>query len=93
MKNTCKTRRLKVLFPSGLKQNPMKTSLFSWQNLCSRFLECIRDDRGVAMTEYLLITGIMVPAVIYLFHPDNGFYSAERFQYNLTTLVLTLPGP
>lgn len=71
----------------------MKAGLFSWQNLRSKFSECIRDERGVAMTEYLLITGIMVPAIYYLFHPDNGFYSAERFQYNLTTLLLVFPGP
>jgi len=45
------------------------------------------------MTEYLLITGIMVPAVFYLIHPDNGFYSSARAQYNLTTLILTFPGP
>lgn len=71
----------------------MKTGLFSWRNLRSKFLECLRDERGIAMTEYLLITGIMVPACAYLFHPDNGFYSAQRFQYNLTTLMLVFPGP
>ena len=53
----------------------------------------MRDERGIAMTEYLIITGIMVPAIAYLFHPDNGFYSAARNQYDLTTLVLTFPGP
>jgi hypothetical protein len=71
----------------------MKDNLFSWRNLRAKFAECMRDERGIAMTEYLIITGIMVPAIAYLFHPDNGFYSAARNQYDLTTLVLTFPGP
>ncbi len=50
-------------------------------------------SEGSPLTEYLLITGIMVPAVVYLFHPDNGFYSAARAQFNLTSLILTFPGP
>jgi hypothetical protein len=71
----------------------MKANPFSWRNLRAKFVECMRDERGVAMTEYLLITGIMVPAIYYLFYPDNGFYSAERSQYNTTTLLLLFPGP
>jgi hypothetical protein len=71
----------------------MKNGLFSWRNLRSKFSECLRDERGIAMTEYLLITGIMVPAAAYLIYPDNGFYYAARFQYNLTTLCLVFPGP
>jgi hypothetical protein len=71
----------------------MKANLFSWRNLRAKLAECIRDERGVAMTEYLIITGIMLPAIYYLIHPDNGFYSAARIQYDLTTLILTFPGP
>jgi len=65
----------------------------SWRKLVARLLECLQDDRGSAMTEYLLVTGIMVPVAIYLFHPDNGFYKAARDQYELTTLLLQFPGP
>jgi hypothetical protein len=71
----------------------MMNSQFSCRNVALKFVECLRDERGVAMTEYLLITGIMVPLAIYLFHPDNGFYAAARGQYNLTTLLLMYPGP
>lgn len=71
----------------------MKAKLFSLRNLQAKLGECFRDERGVAMTEYLIITGIMLPAIYYLIHPDNGFYSAARFQYDLTTLILTFPGP
>jgi hypothetical protein len=45
------------------------------------------------MTEYVLVSGIMVPLAIYLFHPDNGFYGAARSQYDMTNLLLMLPGP
>lgn len=71
----------------------MKANLFSWRNLRAKFVECMRDERGVAMTEYLLITGIMVPAAYYLFYPDNGFYSSARSQYETTKLLLLFPGP
>jgi hypothetical protein len=66
---------------------------FNWRNLAAKFAQCMRDDRGIAMTEYLLITGIMLPAAFYLFHPDNGFYQGQRDQYDLTTLLLIFPGP
>ncbi len=65
----------------------------SLRNIAARFVECLKDDRGQAMTEYLLVTGIMVPLAIYLFHPDNGFYQEFRTQYNLTTTLLMYPGP
>ncbi len=66
---------------------------FKLRTITSKLVECLRDDRGIAMTEYLLITGITLPMVFYLFHPDNGFYNAARQQYDLTTLLLTFPGP
>jgi len=68
-------------------------SRFSLRNVAVKFVECMRDERGIAMTEYLIITGIMVPLAAYLFHPDNGFYKSARDQYELTTLLLMLPGP
>ena len=71
----------------------MKANLLTWRNLRAKFVECMRDDRGIAMTEYLLITGIMVPAIYYLFYPDNGFYSAARLQYDTTYMLLLFPGP
>jgi hypothetical protein len=71
----------------------MKANLLSWRNLRAKFVECMRDERGIAMTEYLLITGIMVPAIYYLYYPDNGFYSAARSQYETTKLLLLFPGP
>ena len=61
--------------------------------LTAKFVECLHDDQGAVMVEYLLITAIMVPLIAYLFHPDNGFYKGQRDKYELTALVLELPGP
>lgn len=66
---------------------------FNLRNIYSKLGECLRDERGAAMTEYLLIAAITVPLAIYLFHPDNGFYQSVRDQYNLTSLLLMYPGP
>jgi hypothetical protein len=71
----------------------MMNRQFSWRDIAAKFVKCLQDDRGQAMTEYLLVTGIMVPLAIYLFHPDNGFYQEFRTQYNLTTTLLMYPGP
>jgi len=54
---------------------------------------CLADDKGSATTEYVVLTLVTVPLIIILFHPDNGFYKAARDQYELTTLLLRLPGP
>jgi len=66
---------------------------FIWRDVPAKLVACLRDERGVAMTEYLLVTGIMVPLVAYLFHPDNGIYQAMRSQYDLTTSLLQNFGP
>lgn len=72
----------------------MKNRQFSWRNVALKFVECVRDERGTAMTEYIIIsTFVTLPALFYLFNPDNGFYQAARNQYNLTTLLLVFPGP
>jgi Flp pilus assembly pilin Flp len=68
-------------------------SRFTLRVLAGKLVECLRDERGSAMTEYLIVTGIMVPLAAYLFNPDNGFYQEFRTQYNLTTTLLMLPGP
>lgn len=64
-----------------------------WREVATKFIQCVRDDRGVAMTEYLIVTGVTVPLVFYLFHPDNGLFKTARDQYELTTLLLMFPGP
>jgi hypothetical protein len=66
---------------------------FNWRNIAAKFIACMRDERGVAMTEYLMVTGIMIPLAAYLFNPDNGFYQEFRSEYNLTTTLLMYPGP
>jgi hypothetical protein len=63
------------------------------QSIAGKFIECLRDDRGAVMAEYVLISAITVPVICYLYHPDNGFYKTQRDLYELTTLVLRLPGP
>jgi len=62
-------------------------------SLRTKLVECMRDERGAAMVEYLLVTGVMVPVAAYLFHPDNGLYQALRTQYDLTMDVLQFYGP
>ena len=59
----------------------------------SRRTQRPRAKRGQAITEYVVLLGITVPLVIWLFHPDNEFYTAIRDQYNLITVLLLYPGP
>lgn len=71
----------------------MNARAFNLSRIWVLLKECFRDERGTAMTEYLLITGIMVPLIAYLFNPDAGFYPVLRNVYGLTTTILMYPGP
>jgi hypothetical protein len=64
-----------------------------WQLIFVKLKECVQDERGSAMTEYLLISGIMIPIAAYLFSPDTGFCKEFREEYDATTFVLMYPGP
>ena len=63
------------------------------REILAKFVLCMRDERGVAMTEYLMVSGIMIPLAAYLYNPDNAFYQEFRSEYNLTTTLLMYPGP
>jgi len=71
----------------------MKNEGFTWRDLCRVFIACLRDERGTAMAEYLILSGITIPLALYLFHPDNGLYQTARSQFDITNVLLQLPGP
>jgi hypothetical protein len=79
--------------PADPSLPPAASRWMTGRELWARLLGCMKDERGAVMTEYLLVTGIMVPLAAYLFHPDNGFFQAMRNQYQLTNLLLMFPGP
>ncbi len=65
---------------------------FNFRNVAAKFAQCLRDERGIAMSEYLIISGLVaLPAAFYLFNPDNGFYQAARNQYETTNIMLVFP--
>ena len=51
------------------------------------------DCHAQAMTEYVIIMGVVVTFCIYLYHPDNGIYGGIREIYDNTMMLLLLPGP
>lgn len=71
----------------------MKNEGFTWRDLGRVFIACLRDERGTAMAEYLILSGITIPLALYLFHPDNGLYQTARSQFDITNVLLQLPGP
>ena len=52
-----------------------------------------RDESGQAMTEYVVLMLVVCTIAFWLYHPDNGFYMQFRDRYELTTMMLMLPGP
>ena len=58
--------------------------------MLGRFL---RDDRGQALTEYVVLTAMVACLCCYLYYPHNGIYRGMRWQYDLINLLLVLPGP
>lgn len=53
----------------------------------------VHDCGGQAMTEYVILTAVMVVLAAYLYHPDNGIYQAFRVRYDRTVEVIAKPGP
>jgi hypothetical protein len=71
----------------------MKNAEITWRNVGRKFMACLRDERGTAMAEYLILSGITIPLALYLFHPDNGLYQTARSQFDIINVLLQLPGP
>ncbi|MEI6809277.1 MAG: hypothetical protein WCN95_11205 [bacterium] len=57
------------------------------------FLRFLRDDRAQALTEYVVLMLAVCTVCFWLYYPHNGIFYAFRLRYDLTALVLSLPGP
>jgi hypothetical protein len=80
--------------PTDMLQSKSVRPMRGLREILSKFTQCLRDERGVAMTEYIIISSLVtLTCSFYLFDPNNGFYYAARNQYNITTLLLQFPGP
>lgn len=55
--------------------------------------ECLKDSRGQAVTEYVVVMGMVAGVCYYLYHPDNPMYRAFRERYDRVTKCLVLPAP
>ncbi len=53
----------------------------------------LKDCRGQAMTEYVVLAGVMVAVSAYLYYDQNEVFKGMRRTYDKTTLLLRLPGP
>ena len=51
------------------------------------------DDRGQAMTEYVILTAVITAVAAYLYFPDNEIYRAIRKKHDRTMLAIAHPGP
>lgn len=52
-----------------------------------------RDQRGQALTEYVILTALMTAAAAYLYLPDNTIYRGTRLKHDRTQMVIAYPGP
>jgi len=57
------------------------------------FRRVLRDQNAQALTEYAVLMMIIMTLCFYLYHPDNLIYHAFRARYDMTVLMLSLPGP
>ena len=71
----------------------LQPSICFADRIFQRLIACFRDDRGVALTEYLVVNLVTIPVAFVLFHPDNGLYQAAREQFELTRILVVFPGP
>ena len=52
-----------------------------------------RDDRGQGLTEYVILSSVMVAIAAFLYYPDNGIFQGIRHTFNKTSLIVGWPGP
>ena len=52
-----------------------------------------RDQRGQAMTEYVILTSVTVALAAYLYFPDNGIFQGFRNTFNKTRTIVPWVGP
>ena len=52
-----------------------------------------RDDRGQAMTEYVILSAVMVAVAAYLYLPDNDIYQGIRLKHDRANMAIAYPGP
>ena len=52
-----------------------------------------RDEGAQAMTEYVILAGVMVVIAAYLYYPDNIIYQGFRLRYDRTVEVIAHPSP
>ena len=80
--------------PTDMRQSKAIRPMRGLREVAAKFVQCLRDERGVAMTEYVIVSwGVTLTCSFYLYDPNNGFYWAARNQYNVTSLLLQFPGP
>jgi len=51
------------------------------------------DERGQAMTEFVILTAVMTVVAAYLYYPDNNLFVGIRKLFDKHALVVGLPGP
>ena len=61
----------------------------AWRRLC----RLGRDQRGQAMTEYVILTSVTVALAAYLYFPDNGIFQGFRNTFDKTRTIVAWPGP
>ena len=53
----------------------------------------LRDERGQGMTEYVILSGVLVMVAAYLWYPDNKIFYNIRKLFDSTSLVTSMDGP
>ena len=53
----------------------------------------LRDTRGQAMVEYVILSAVMIGCAAYLYHPNNTLFRAFRSIYDRQSMVVSYPGP
>lgn len=53
----------------------------------------LRDDRGQAMTEYVILSAVLIALAAYLYLPDNDIFQSIRLKHDRTMIAIAHPGP
>ncbi|MEI6970804.1 MAG: hypothetical protein WCL44_04740 [bacterium] len=74
---------------SGIRYRTVR----GWQRAVAFVCAFISDNRAQALTEYVVLMLVVSTACFWLYYPHNGIFHAFRSRYDVTAVVLSLPGP
>ena len=63
------------------------------RTLTAAILRLWQDTRAQGMTEYVVLSAVLVLVALWMYHPDNNIFQGIRLGHDRTMAVIANPAP